>query len=136
MSRLPHEFYEDRALRDAARALVIADIENTRKALSGKKVAARFVGTIGDGAKDALEIAKTHADTHQGLIAGVIAALALWFARVPLLEFFGMTAPEANADIGEEDQASDYAAPTPLSHTDDTSRTENTEPLTTGDIHD
>ena len=96
MSRLPTDFIEDRALRDAARAVLVADIEHARTSLSGKAVAARVAGTIGDGAKDAVEVAKVHADDNRGILAGLIAILAVWFAREPLLEILGLASMEGD----------------------------------------
>lgn len=96
MSQLPEDFKQDRALRDAALAVLVADIEHARVSLSGKAVAARVVGTIGDGAKDAFELAKGHADDNRGFIAALIAVLALWLARVPLLEILGVREPDGD----------------------------------------
>lgn len=94
MSRLPSEFIEDRALRDAARDVLLADIEHARATFSGAGVAGRVAGRIGGGAKDVIEVAKVHADDNRGILAGLIALLALWFAREPLLEIFGLAPAE------------------------------------------
>ena len=110
MSRLPARFQEDRALRDAARAVLIADLEHARTSLSGKAVAARVAGTIGDGAKDAFDVAKAHADDNRGILAGLIAILALWFAREPLLEIFGL-APADNDGVQEAPPPSSDGTP-------------------------
>ena len=88
MSRLPDDFYQDRALRDAARDVLVADIEHARASLSGKAIAGRVAGRVGDGAKDVLEVAKGHADDKRGILAIIIAFIALWFAREPIDEIF------------------------------------------------
>ena len=80
MSRLSDQFHEDRALRDAARAVVLADIAHAKHTLSRQGLTERVTGRISDGAKDIFEVAKGHADENRGIIAGVIALLALWFA--------------------------------------------------------
>ncbi|NQX94514.1 MAG: hypothetical protein HRT64_06285 [Erythrobacter sp.] len=100
MSRLPDDFHQDRALRDAALGVLKADIEHARATLNGKAIAGRVTGRIGDGAKDVLEIAKTNASDRQGLLAGLIALLALWFAREPLAEILGF-ASEAFEDTAD-----------------------------------
>lgn len=89
MSRLPDQFYEDRALRNAARTVLMADVEHARATLSGKGMASRVAGRVADGAKDVFEVAKEHADDKRGILAGLIAAVLLWFAREPLMEIFG-----------------------------------------------
>ncbi|MEM1195877.1 MAG: hypothetical protein AAGH57_07210 [Pseudomonadota bacterium] len=117
MSRLPEEFQQDKALRDAALAVLVADIEHARVSLSGKAVAARVVGTIGDGARDALEVAKGHADDNRGFIAALIAALALWLARVPLLEILGLREPDGEwvADTSAtDDEPNSPTTPSPV----------------------
>ena len=139
MSRLPDRFREDRALRDAALAVLVADVEHARHTLSGKAVAARVAGTIGDGAKDVLEIAKIHADGHRGLIAGLIAILALWFARVPILEIFGITDPM----VSEEPEPSDDSPKPEAMETENEPETlpaeshcDPSEPPSTGESHE
>ncbi|MCK0128456.1 hypothetical protein [Erythrobacter sp. F6033] len=96
MSKLDRQFYEDRALRDAAREVFIADLAHAKVSLSGKGIAARVAGNIGDGAKDVIEVAKVHGEDNRGVIAALIGALILWFARAPILEILGIE--EANDD--------------------------------------
>lgn len=139
MSDLPAEFVEDRALRDAARAVLMADIEHARDSLSGKRVAARVAGTIGDGAKDAIDVAKTHAHDNRGILAGLIALLALWFAREPLLEMFGrVTEPEDAPEPASEDhpEAAAEASANEIETPQDAPETDGEEPLTTGESDD
>ncbi|MGB3470121.1 MAG: hypothetical protein WBA51_04795 [Erythrobacter sp.] len=108
MSRLPDQFYQDRALRDAARTVLKADVEHARSTLSGKGIASRVGSRIGDGAKDVLEMAKVHAEDKRGIIAGLIAAVTLWFMREPLLEIFGLgSAAESPEGELEDDLAGD-----------------------------
>ena len=117
MSRLPDIFYQDRALRNAARDVLTAEFDHARRSLSKEGLANRVTSRIGDGAKDAVEVAKEHAQDKRGLIAGFIALLALWFAREPLLEIFGLSAsspepeaPEAS-ETGETGEEAGTAAP-------------------------
>ncbi|MEL6487747.1 MAG: hypothetical protein AAFQ13_11485 [Pseudomonadota bacterium] len=139
MNHPPAEFLEDRALRDAARAVLIADIEHARTSLSGKAVAARVAGTIGDGAKDAIDVAKTHAHDNRGILAGLMAVLALWFAREPLLEIFGRVAePEDAQEPLSEDhsEAATAAGENEIETPQDAPETDGEEPLTTGESDD
>ena len=77
---------DDRHMRDAARALVDADISNLRADLSNKGVGQRAVSRIAGGASEVYDEAIEVAADHKGALAAVVAALALWFARHPILE--------------------------------------------------
>ena len=101
MSKLPQQFLEDRALRNAARDVFMADVEHARTSISGKGIAARVGSRVGDGAKDVFEVAKVHADDKRGILAALIGALVLFFAREPILEIFGITQPDDNEDSSE-----------------------------------
>lgn len=107
MSRLPDDFYQDRALRDAARDVLVADIEHARASLSGKAIAGRVAGRVGDGAKDVLEVAKGHADDKRGILAIIIAFIALWFAREPIAEIFSEVFSELDETLEDETETPD-----------------------------
>lgn len=77
---------EDRHLRDAARALVEADLKNLRADLSVKGIGERAVDRITDGASEVYDEAIEVAADHKGALAAIVAALVLWFARHPILE--------------------------------------------------
>ena len=77
---------EDRHMRDAARALLEADVRNLRADLSAKGLGERAVDRIAAGASDVYDEAIEVAADHKGALAAIIAALALWFARHPILE--------------------------------------------------
>lgn len=108
MSRLPDEFHQDRALRDAARDVLMADIEHAKAAFSGKALAGRVTGRIGDGAKDALDVAKGHAGEHRGLIAGLIALIMLWLAREPVSQWLGFG--DEDSDSADHNATADSTA--------------------------
>ena len=103
MSDLEQRFYEDRAMRDAARTVLLADLEHARASFSAKGIADRVGGRIGDGAKDVLEVAKEQADDNRGILAAIIGAILLWIAREPLLEILGLSGDSdgANGETGE-----------------------------------
>jgi hypothetical protein len=83
---------EDRHIRDAARALVEADIANLRADLSAKGLGERAMDRFTEGASEVYEEAVEVAADHKGALAAIVAALVLWFARHPILDaFFGET---------------------------------------------
>ncbi len=86
MTGLREQVMEDRHLRDAARALVEADVANLRADLAVKSLGGRAVDRIADGASEVYDEAVEVASDHKGALAAILAALALWFARHPILE--------------------------------------------------
>ncbi len=85
---LERQLLEDRMLRDAARALVEADVANLRASLAGRSISSRIIDRIGDGAADVLDEAVAAAENNKGVIATLIAAILLWFARHPVMDLF------------------------------------------------
>ena len=99
---------EDRALRDAALALVKADISHLKNDVSAKGVGARLATRMSDGATDVFEEAVEVADSNRGILTALLAAVVLWFARNPIMELF--RDDEHNSDDQEtfsEDALSD-----------------------------
>ena len=91
---------EDRMLRDAARALLEADVANLKASLHGRSIPSRIVDRISEGATDALDEAADLAEKNRGIIAAVVAGIVLWLARNPLLDLvFGEHEQERNADL-------------------------------------
>lgn len=109
MTKLPAQFIEDKALRDAAKDVFTADIAHAKVNFSGKGIATRIGGRIGDGAKDVVEVAKVHADDNRGILAIIIGALVLWFARSPIKEILGHGEAEAE-ELEDNIDASDTMA--------------------------
>ena len=113
MTRLPQSFIEDRALRDAARAVLAEDIERLRASLSEEGIASRvssgvsstITSRIRTGARDVLAQAKAQAGDHKGVLAVLIGAMVLWFARGPILDWL-----DEFADI-DDDIDTDAASP-------------------------
>jgi len=91
---LEHNLREDRLLRDAARALVDADIVQLKASLATRSIPTRIVDRIGEGATDVLDEAVAVADDHKGAIATLVGAIILWFARHPIMDLF----------IGDDDE--------------------------------
>lgn len=74
----------DRALRDAALALVKRDIEFLKNDLSASSLGERAKVRFGEGASDIYNSALETAETNKGALAAIVAALVLWFMRTPL----------------------------------------------------
>jgi hypothetical protein len=119
MTRLPDRFIEDRALRDAARAVLTDDIARLRATLSEQGVAGRVSSSVGAtisgrvrrGASDLLDQAKTQAGDHVGVLALLVGAIVLWFARGPIIDWFS-TLDDDDTDLQEPGaDAADPAAP-------------------------
>ena len=89
MTKLPAQFVEDKALRDSARDVLVADIAHAKSSLSAKGVATRVGSRIGDGAKDVVEVARLQADDKRGVLAVLIGSIVLWIAREPIFELLG-----------------------------------------------
>lgn len=115
MTRLPQRFIEDRALRDAARAVLAEDIERLRSSLSEESIAARVSSGVSStissrirtGARDVLAQAKAQAGDHKGVLAVLVGAIVLWLARGPILDWLDEFA-DADAD---DDIETDAASP-------------------------
>lgn len=115
MSALPRRFVEDRALRDAARAVLDEDIARLRASLGEQGVGSRVTSSIGAtvtgrlkaGASDVLDQAKTAAIDNRGVLAVLIGAILLWLMRGPLLALVTEEdfAPEGTADMDAAGEA-------------------------------
>jgi hypothetical protein len=119
MTALPPRFIEDRALRDAARAVLEEDVARLRESLEQEGVTSRVTSSVGTnitgriraGANDVLEQAKQAASNHRGVLAVLIGAILLWLMRGPLLALIeGEAEVEADTEIEPEDEMAGAAA--------------------------
>lgn len=93
----------DRHLRDAARALVEADIAQLRADLTVKGIGERALDRIAEGASEVYEEAIDVAADNKGALAAIIAALVLWFARHPIREtLLGADEPPDDEPLDDE----------------------------------
>ena len=99
MSKLEQELTEYRELRDASRAVLMADIDHAKSEFSPKGLTSRYLGGVTEGAKDVFEVAKVHAEDNRGIIALLIGAIVLWLGREPILEALDL-------EVVDEDEAS------------------------------
>jgi hypothetical protein len=110
MSALPPHLIEDRALRDAARAVLEQDIAHLRTSLARQGVASRVTSRLKTivasrlraGAQDVLAQAKQSAREHPGIIALALGAVLLWLMRGAIVDL-------VEAAFAEDDD--DAAAP-------------------------
>ncbi|MEE4317927.1 MAG: hypothetical protein V2I74_13190 [Erythrobacter sp.] len=124
MTDLPARYLEDRALRDAARAVLDEDIARLRASLAEQGVASRVSSSVGStvssriraGANDVLEQAKQRASDNPGVLAVLIGAILLWLMRAPILALIDEVAESASVpepeieDTGGEESGGDDAA--------------------------
>lgn len=111
MTHLPDSFIEDRALRDAARAVLTEDIERLRASLSEEGIASRvssgvtttISSRIRTGARDVLAQAKAQAGDNKGVLAVLLGAIILFLARGPILDLIEDLVSSADSD--EDDDA-------------------------------
>jgi hypothetical protein len=96
---------EDRKLRDAALEVFRTDLRFIRQDLKARSVGKRLTDRIGDSAMDMLDEAVDYAEANRGSIAAGVAAIVLWFARVPLLRglgrIFGFDETDTEQEGGE-----------------------------------
>lgn len=120
MNHLPDRFIEDLRLRDAARAVLTDDIERLRAHLDEQGIASRVSSGVGStissriqsGAREVLAQARAQAGDHMGVLALLIGAIILWFARGPILDWFDeMDAEEDYDDTAPDDDFAPDTAP-------------------------
>jgi hypothetical protein len=120
MTRLPCRFLEDRALRDAARAVLAEDIARVRSALEEEGIASRvssgvtatISGRIRAGARDVMSQAKARAGDHKGVLAVLVGLIVLWLARGPILDWMAeLDAIDTAEDDTDDETATDAASP-------------------------
>lgn len=92
---------EDRYLRDSAKALLDADIKHIKADFAHKGLGERAMDRVTEGAMDLYEEAIDLADDNKGALTALIAAVAVWFARHPILSLFGLGDDEENEEWDE-----------------------------------
>ena len=85
MSRPERQLAQAREERDAARARFDAQFAQLRGDSEAKTIGGRIAGRLGDDARAAFHQTLDVASESKGIIAGTIAALALWLLRGPIL---------------------------------------------------
>lgn len=117
MTRLPERYLEDRALRDAARAVLTEDVTVLRGSLAEEGIASRVSSGVASrisrrvktGASDVWAQASAQAGERKGVLGVIIAAVILWFLRAPIFDWLDeLAGPETPAE--SDDNTGDDAA--------------------------
>ncbi len=98
---LERRMIEDKMLRDAALALVKADVAQLRADLNVRNLGNRALDRVSEGATDILDEAVDLADNNRGVVAALVAALVVWFARNPILALFDRADDENHYDAAQ-----------------------------------
>ncbi len=122
MTRLPARFVEDRDLRDKARAVLAEDIARLQGSLEEEGIASRvssgvtstISSRIKTGARDVLAQAGAQAEDKKGVLALLIGAIILWFAREPIFTWF----EELRSDSSDSDDEPNPEAAPPAAASD------------------
>jgi hypothetical protein len=85
MGRLAQRVESARAVRDAARGAFDLRLARVREDLDARGVGGRIADQIGQDAREAFDEAIEVADQNRGVVAGTIAALAIWLFRHPII---------------------------------------------------
>lgn len=100
---LAKQLEEDRQLRDQALALVKQDIAHLKSDYQDKGIGERAVDKLKGSANGIYGEAVEVASDHRGVVAAVIGAVVLWFARHPILAFlFGDKDSDEDADLDDD----------------------------------
>ena len=94
----------DRHLRNSARALVEADIENLKADFNQKTLGERAFDRVREGALDVYEEAIDVAENNKGALAALIAAIVVWFSRNPILSLLGIEESEEDEEPSTDDE--------------------------------
>ena len=109
MTDLHAQMIEDRHLRDAARALIEADVQNLRNNMTGESIANRALDRVRDSVSELYDDTINTAVENKGVVAAVIAAIVVWLARNPILSLLGFGSDEVEDEIdNESDEEADF----------------------------
>ena len=84
MSAIDLQLAEDRALRDAAKRLIDADIAFIKEDLAQRGAGGRIADRAADAALDTADDALNAAREHQAILLAASVAIVAWFARRPI----------------------------------------------------
>ncbi|ABC63236.1 hypothetical protein [Erythrobacter litoralis] len=104
------ELREDRRLRDAAKALLLADVERVKEDFSSRSLTHRAADRLQEGASEIFDQASEVAQDNKGVLAVLVGAVLLWFARNPIMSTLGFASDsedaETEGDFPEPEQVS------------------------------
>jgi hypothetical protein len=102
MGRLVKRLESDRATRDAARGAFDLRLAQVRQDVDARGIGGRIADKITEDAFDVIDEAVEIADSNRGVIAGTIAAVAIWIFRHPIIAWI-----EGLMEAKHEEEASD-----------------------------
>ncbi len=85
MTGIQTRLREDRKLRDAALEVFRTDLRFIREDLRARGVGERIADRVGSSAMELVDEAFDYAEANTGRVATALAAVVLWFTRIPLL---------------------------------------------------
>lgn len=91
----------DRALKNSAKALVKANIEQVKQDYSAKGIGGRLAGRMSAGVQDLSEQASDKVSGKGAILAAIAGSAAVWFARKPILELFDHLAGHIDGQAGQ-----------------------------------
>ena len=105
MSKAAQQLADARALRDGAKARFDTQLAQLRGDPEEQTIGSRVAERLGDDAKAAMHQAIDVASESKGIIAGTVAALALWFLRHPIIAWaehmLGQAADESESETDD-----------------------------------
>ncbi len=105
MSDPAAQLAEDRALRNEARAQFCANLEQIKGDLEARSIGGRVADKAGKEARAALLQGLDIAKESKGIIAGILAALLLWFFRAPIIAAVQNLITQDDKNIDEIEEA-------------------------------
>lgn len=85
MGSLARELENCRSARDDAREVFDTRLAQVREDLEERGIGGRVADRIGEDARIIFEEAIDVADSHRGIVAGTIVAVAIWIFRNPII---------------------------------------------------
>ena len=107
MSRLAKRVEGARAKRDVARGAFDLRLAQVREDLDARGIGGRIADRIGQDAREAFDEAIEVANHNRGVVAGTIAALAIWLFRHHIIAWIEGLAGMANGANDEEEAGHD-----------------------------
>ena len=89
MNPAKHQMQQDKLLRDAALALVKADVDRLKSDFQARSLGERAMDRAIEGAEELVDEAQEMAADNKGVLALLLGAVAVWFARNPILDALG-----------------------------------------------
>jgi hypothetical protein len=102
MSKASRQLDTDRAARNRARRIFDSRLAMTRQDMTPSAIANRVAGQLERQAVDTFDEMVEIADENRAVVAGTLAALAIWFLRKPIISLL-------SGKLRDDGQAEDIA---------------------------